>query len=104
MDINLMHGDCLELMKNIPDNSVDLILTDPPYGISLTPQRESGKFKNTKVINDDNLDWLLNFVNECYRISKNTACIFCGWQKIDEFMSSFKNKFIIKNLLVWNGK
>lgn len=30
--INLMHGDCLELMKNIPDGSVDLILTDPPYG------------------------------------------------------------------------
>ena len=30
--INLMHGDCLELMKTIPDGSVDLILTDPPYG------------------------------------------------------------------------
>ena len=29
--INLMKGDCLELMKTIPDNSVDLILTDPPY-------------------------------------------------------------------------
>jgi len=30
--IKLLHGDCLELMKNIPDNSIDLILTDPPYG------------------------------------------------------------------------
>ena len=30
--VNLMHGDCLELMKNIPDGSVDLVLTDPPYG------------------------------------------------------------------------
>lgn len=30
--INLMHGDCLDLMKTIPDGSVDLILTDPPYG------------------------------------------------------------------------
>lgn len=30
--INLMNGDCLELMKTIPDGSVDLILTDPPYG------------------------------------------------------------------------
>ena len=30
--INLMKGDCLELMKTIPDGSVDLILTDPPYG------------------------------------------------------------------------
>lgn len=30
--INLMQGNCLELMKTIPDGSVDLILTDPPYG------------------------------------------------------------------------
>lgn len=30
--INLMHGDCLELMKGIPDGSVDAIITDPPYG------------------------------------------------------------------------
>ena len=28
----LMHGDCLELMKSIPDNSIDCVLTDPPYG------------------------------------------------------------------------
>ena len=30
--IDLRHGDCLELMKDIPDGSVDLVLTDPPYG------------------------------------------------------------------------
>ena len=30
--INLMLGDCLEIMKEIPDGSVDLILADPPYG------------------------------------------------------------------------
>lgn len=30
--INLMQGDCLEIMKTIPDASVDMILTDPPYG------------------------------------------------------------------------
>ena len=30
--INLMQGDCLELLKTIPDGSVDMILTDPPYG------------------------------------------------------------------------
>ena len=33
MDINtIIHGDCLEVMKTLPDNSIDLILTDPPYG------------------------------------------------------------------------
>lgn len=30
--INLMHGDCLELMKDIPDHSIDMILCDLPYG------------------------------------------------------------------------
>lgn len=30
--INLFNGDCLEVMKGIPDGSVDLVLTDPPYG------------------------------------------------------------------------
>ena len=32
--IDLKHGDCLELMKDIPDASVDMVLTDPPYGIT----------------------------------------------------------------------
>lgn len=32
MSIELWHGDCLELMKNIPDGSIDAIITDPPYG------------------------------------------------------------------------
>jgi DNA modification methylase len=32
VDIKLMQGDCLECMKEIPDGSVDMVLTDPPYG------------------------------------------------------------------------
>ena len=32
MSIQLMQGDCLELMREIPDASIDLVLTDPPYG------------------------------------------------------------------------
>ena len=32
--IELWHGDCLELMKNIPDGSVDLVLCDLPFGVT----------------------------------------------------------------------
>lgn len=95
-------GDCLELMKKIPNESIDMILTDPPYGINLTPQREDGKFKNTVVLNDDNLHWLDNCVCELHRISKNVVCVFCGWQKIDVFKQAFEKMFIIKNILVWD--
>ena len=31
-DSKLILGDCLEAMQDIPDNSIDLVLTDPPYG------------------------------------------------------------------------
>lgn len=33
MTITLLHGDCLELMRDIPSGSVDAVITDPPYGI-----------------------------------------------------------------------
>ena len=32
MSIKLIHGDCLEKMRDIPSGSVDMVLTDPPYG------------------------------------------------------------------------
>lgn len=100
--VDLKQGDCLEVMSEIATGGVDLVVTDPPYGISLTPQRENGKFKNTKVLNDDNLDWLDEWVNEIYRVSKNIVCIFCGWQKVDVFKQALEKKFICKNILVWN--
>ena len=41
--IKLLQGDCLELMKDIPDGSVDLVLTDIPYGVV---NRESNGLRN----------------------------------------------------------
>ena len=37
--IDLRNGDCLEVLKNIEDNSVDLILTDPPYHLTSITKR-----------------------------------------------------------------
>lgn len=34
MNVSLYHGDCLNVLAGMPDNSVDSIVTDPPYGIS----------------------------------------------------------------------
>ena len=102
MKYDIKQGDCLELMKDIPDESIDLVITDPPYGIGLTPQRITGKFKGTIVLNDDNLEWLDNWIEEIYRISKNIVCVFCGWQKVDVFKQSLEKRFICKNILVWD--
>lgn len=59
--IKLLHGDCLELMKDIPDNSVDMVLTDPPYGTTAC--------KWDTVIPSDPM-W-----NELKRITKDNGAI-----------------------------
>ena len=47
----LWHGDCLELMKNIPDGSVDLVLTDPPYG-TMAGEKRSGRLREHNRVDD----------------------------------------------------
>ena len=44
--ITIYCGDCLEIMKQLPDNSIDTIITDPPYGISFMG-KEWDKFDPT---------------------------------------------------------
>ena len=36
----VIHGDCLEVLRTMPDNSVDAVVTDPPYGLSREPDIE----------------------------------------------------------------
>ena len=100
-EINLLHGDCFELLQGIPDESVDMVLTDPPYGMSF--QSGHRKTKYEKIKGDSNLDWLDDFVNEIYRVSKpNTAhYVFCSFHHIDKFKQAIEKKFKVKNILTW---
>lgn len=49
MNYKLLQGDCLELLKEIPDESIDLIATDPPYLVSST--NGGGTINNIKKLN-----------------------------------------------------
>jgi site-specific DNA-methyltransferase (adenine-specific) len=66
-------GDCLEVMKDIPDKSVDLVLTDPPYG--LNKKIHDGGTWSTKQKFDACLEWdyLIDksYWEEVFRISKH---------------------------------
>lgn len=57
-NITLMHGDCLELMKDIPDGSVDLVLCDPPYGIGFQSMRRKDAAKRHAKIKGDEQPFL----------------------------------------------
>ena len=99
--IELWQGDCLELMKNIHDGSVDLVLTDPPYGMDF--QSHFRKEMYSKIGNDKVLDWLESYVDECFRILKDNTAVyfFCSWHNVDIFKQAIEKKFKIKNILIW---
>jgi len=69
--------DCLEVMKQIPDKSIDLVLTDPPYGIWIDWQKES--ISNNPKHNRKWYEFLgrdswipsKEYFDEIFRISKN---------------------------------
>jgi adenine-specific DNA-methyltransferase len=82
----LYHGDCIPLMQSIPDNSIDLILTDPPYLVNYRDR--SGR----SIAGDTSSDWLQPAFSELYRVlrPKRFAICFYGWNHADHFVTAFK--------------
>jgi len=104
--INLRQGDCLEVMKDIPDKSIDLIVTDPPYLINYKTNRRKNKEHDfcSVIKNDNNPKLISDYIKECYRIMKdNTAMyMFCNCDKVDYFKQELENSgFKIKNMIIW---
>ena len=104
-DYNIYCGDCLNYMKKIPSESIDLIVTDPPYLINYQSSRRIKKEKFEKIKNDVNSQQLIcDYFEECNRILKNDTAIycFCSWHHIDFFKQEFEKYFKLKNIIVWN--
>lgn len=83
--INLMHGDCLEMMRQIPDGSVDMILTDIPYG---EVNRKSSGLRNLDKGDADIITFSLkDAINESVRLAKQSIYLFCGTGQVSEIRS-----------------
>ena len=72
----VIQGDCLEVMKEIDDNSIDIIITDPPYGIGAYKNGTMGggvlaKQSTYKATDWDNFIPTKEYFDEMIRISKN---------------------------------
>ena len=101
----IVQGDCLEVMKEIPDKSVDLTLSDPPYLMNYRSNRRIKKPKFGYIDNDKNSHELIaEWFVECSRVMKDNSSIycFCSWHNVDFFKQEFEKHFKLKNLIVWN--
>ena len=88
--IQLFNGDCNEILKQIPDKSVDLVLTDPPYNLTEKTEKMAGfAFGGRAGLNfgewDKNAD-ILTYINEVSRIlnENGTFVVFNAWRNLGD--------------------
>lgn len=102
--------DCIKGLKKIPDNSIDVIITSPPYNLGNNHHTGSKKHKPY----EDNMPeleyqkWQINVLKECYRVLKDGGSMFYNHKnrikngiQISPYEWIFKTPFIIKQELVW---
>ena len=104
--MHLLHGDCLELMKNIEDQSVDFICTDPPYVLELHGGGKN-EYSNRKLA-DCHIDYVSSgfdyddVFHQFERISKTVnIIIFCSNKQISTIMQWWEQKKYSVTLLCW---
>jgi site-specific DNA-methyltransferase (adenine-specific) len=96
--------DCLEGLKEIPDNSVDLIITDPPYGINYSSARIKDKNRRLGGILNDERPFT-EFIGPALRAMKDTGAmyIFTRWDVQQEFIDEVRRcGGRVKNVLIWD--
>ena len=96
----IIHDDCIKVMKTLPKNSVDLIITDPPYGDNV-----AYGMTNKVIKNNENPLINCSALIECYRLLKKNKSmyLFTNWKHypfLTEFILRY-TKFRIRHLIVW---
>ena len=92
LEINKIHqGDCMNIMKDLENDSVDLVITDPPYGIRAGEDWDKYDYfiKN-----------LHSWINECLRVSKYGVIWFCSDNRLCEILKGHEDVF--HRILLWN--
>lgn len=102
---NIHQQDCVQFLRSIPDNSVDLILTDPPYYIGF----DGGKGWDSQWENEEQyLQWCMEWTVECVRVLKpNRMLVVWGTLKTDTFLKyklqlSQLPGMVSQNEIIWS--
>lgn len=82
----ILWGDCIQVLRDFPQASIDLVVTDPPYLVNYRSREGRG------IANDSHDNWLKPAFRAIYRVLKpNSYCVcFYGWNKVEKFMLAWK--------------
>ena len=116
LELNKIYNmDCLEGMRLLDDDSVDLIITSPPYNLGKNHHTGNNRFKSYSDYNDDMPEelyqqWQIEILNECYRILKSNGSIWYNHKnrikdgkQITPYEWLLKTDFIIKQEVIWQN-
>lgn len=87
--ITIYHGDCLEVLPSIASESIDCVITDPPYLVDYQGRWDR---KREAIVGDGDTGWVEPAFAEIYRILKpDCFCVsFYGWPHSDVFVGTWK--------------
>ena len=96
----IIHGDALEVLQQIPDESIDLIFVDPPYNIGKNFAGRKDKWKTDK----DYLDWCYQWIDLCIQKVKpnGTLYLMTSTQFMPYFDLYVRDKVTILSRIVWS--
>ncbi len=98
----LVNGDCVEILKEMPDNSIDLIITDPPYNVGL----DYGSTFNDRMPKKHYYRWCQTWLKECTRVlSKRGSIYIISYPEINaRFLSYMEDtlKLKFRRWLTWH--
>jgi DNA modification methylase len=105
---NIKNGNSLEILEKLEDGCIDIVLTDPPYGINYISNRSIYDDSITKrgLMNDGDEAFEI-LEKTCQILSNKTAqnahlYFFCSWSVYSKFESIISKYFTIKTPLVWD--
>ena len=103
----IVNGDCLEVLEQVEDESVDLCIIDPPYNMDYHGRGKVNTFteiKNDKMDDVAHSSWLKKVIEELYiRLKNDTAIyVFVDFRNYPRFYNVIKEYFDIKNCIVWD--
>lgn len=98
-DAFIINGDSINILKNINDNSIDLIFADPPYGIG----KDFGNNNDTWETPQDYTNWCIIWIEECMRILKpnGTMYIMSSTQHMPYLDVYFSENYHVVNRIIW---
>ena len=106
----LICGDCISELGKIEDSSIDIVITDPPYGIDYSSNRSkyTHHITKNKIKNDSDLSGTLTLLDDvCERLYQKTKgdahlYFFTSWKVFSDFVSVIADYFEVKNMIVWD--